>query len=113
MRISDWSSDVCSSDLAGEIEAGLAAGHEVEHCCREDCAGDLGDPVGNYTRGSKASLRPATEGDGRVEMPAGDVTQRIDHGAAGQAEVEGPRSDERRGGIGYGRTCKFWWWADR
>src|SRR3546814_17749758 len=39
MRISDWSSDVCSSDL--------------------------------------------------IEMPAGDVTQRIDHGDDGQAEGEG------------------------
>src|SRR3546814_2301965 len=38
---------------------------------------------------SKASRRPGTEGDGRIEMPAGDVTQRIDHGDDGKAEGEG------------------------
>src|SRR3546814_6387702 len=58
----------------------LAAGHEVEHGCREDCAGDLGDPVGNDARGSKASRRPEAEGDGRIEMPPGDVAQRVGHG---------------------------------
>src|SRR3546814_5566723 len=28
MRISDWSSDVCSSDLVGAVAGAVAAGHE-------------------------------------------------------------------------------------
>src|SRR3546814_16834772 len=41
MRISDWSSDVCSSDLAKHVDAGLVA---VEHFLRAfaDKIGDLG-----------------------------------------------------------------------
>src|SRR3546814_12312348 len=59
MRISDWSSDVCSSDLAGEIEVelqavgeGAAPGlEEVERCAAfgsgEDRAGHRRQAVGD------------------------------------------------------------------
>src|SRR3546814_10878899 len=48
MRISDWSSDVCSSDLLGGAAANVGvalawAGHDVRVCC---AVGD--DPAGDW-----------------------------------------------------------------
>src|SRR3546814_5425493 len=33
VRISDWSSDVCSSDLGHDVEQALEVGGRVAHCC--------------------------------------------------------------------------------
>src|SRR3546814_20670156 len=73
MRISDWSSDVCSSDLCRQVEddAALAADVELEHGVvvhgaaeeRPECAcrvaggrfdlDDVGAPVGQQARRSR------------------------------------------------------------
>src|SRR3546814_1905940 len=57
MRISDGSSDVCSSDLIKRNVAGI-----------------------------EASARPQANGDRRIEMAAGNMTDRIDHGHHRQAK---------------------------
>src|SRR3546814_9864463 len=81
MRISDWSSDVCSSDLPLSVE-----------CAGRFC-GDAGE-------GRFPPRRP----------------QRIDHGE--RADRAGPvreksvqpiRSEERRGGKEWVRTCRSRW----
>src|SRR3546814_19485006 len=107
MRISDWSSDVCSSDLAGEIEVelqavgeGAAPGlEEVERCAAfgggEHRAGHRRQAVGD------ADL---------LEQPDGE-----DGDADGQVVVARPegarlRSEDGRVGHKCVSTVRSRWW---
>src|SRR3546814_6750013 len=58
MRISDWSSDVCSSDLAG---GGAQDGADV--------SGDVGLEQGNFHKGIIAAPGEGIEVDARGVMP--------------------------------------------
>src|SRR3546814_3199523 len=51
MRISDWSSDVCSSDLVALEHAGEAVAHLGRGQADGDCAGDVGGAVGILAAG--------------------------------------------------------------
>src|SRR3546814_7627100 len=60
MRISDWSSDVCSSDLAVEI-VGMQLGVMIRHAAEQGDAADSvevgrrlagGEPVGHFDHGA-------------------------------------------------------------
>src|SRR3546814_15629828 len=104
MRISDWSSDVCSSDLA-------------------IVAADKG------FFGMRHGIPPAE--DGRGNPLPGIEPQRVDEVAAGQPAAasgrpgggrcrsvedadsgHGRRSEERRVGKECGSTCRDRWWPD-
>src|SRR3546814_4701546 len=85
MRISDWSSDVCSSDL-GEIIVGT--GIEPRYLVRPAIA------RGEHQHGHRALLL----------APAVEHRQPVD---LGQAEVE--RSEERRVGKECVSTCRSRW----
>src|SRR3546814_13414936 len=97
MRISDWSSDVCSSDLFGEHllphEVDLAtAGGEAE-----DASAASGEDAGEGASGDAEPDEAETEMFGGVDEVEGD-------------EVEGiARSDERRVGKEGGSTCRSRW----
>src|SRR3546814_11923513 len=100
MRISDWSSDVCSSDLErGQCPAGAAclrdlAGHpDVEHC------GHLMHGEAHAIDGC-ASLQLVDRGAQDVPVPDPDVEW-------GQP---GERSEERRVGNECVSTCRTRWW---
>src|SRR3546814_7595276 len=58
MRISDWSSDVCSSDLAADIAALGAATHEedVSECINVALGGKLGDLPDMLTRAAAVGV---------------------------------------------------------
>src|SRR3546814_16861686 len=72
MRISDWSSDVCSSDL--DAPAGIA---------RAFPSGDIGDAIGDALGGlSLARHRQAIDPDRIGSLPG---SRCIDHGARQQA----------------------------
>src|SRR3546814_2794824 len=88
MRISDWSSDVCSSDLIGEIMAERAQQQSV---AVEPPLGVVEDVVG-------------LEVD---EGAAGLVDMLLDH-RRGRAEI-GVRSEERRVGKECVSTCRSRW----
>src|SRR3546814_12981139 len=69
MRISDWSSDVCSSDLANG-----APPYEVRFRYPNEPSGDasnmlgeMGDPVGEYRLSGTRALRPAGMHDDGVK----------------------------------------------
>src|SRR3546814_14579545 len=117
MRISDWSSDVCSSDLhlagAGGVGDGRA-GHAGEDDALEDV--DLGEPT----------AEAADEGVAEAQQPVGhgaDVHQlrREDEQRHRQDDVVGVhaveyllgggahRSEERSVGKAWGSTCRSRW----
>src|SRR3546814_16691061 len=86
MRISDWSSDVCSSDLAaGEIFAAHAHAQ-------------LGMPMSRNLGPSVAAERFMAQADA-VEASL------VQHAAA-------RRSEERRVGEKCVSTCRYRWWTD-
>src|SRR3546814_7423706 len=91
MRISDWSSDVCSSDLAGDQrlqECGSPPHHEH---------GYLGDVDLRCQRGQALRL---------VEVRDAGVAHHPEHAIIG--EVRG-RSEERRVGKECVSTCRSRW----
>src|SRR3546814_15931029 len=84
MRISDWSSDVCSSDL------GIAALFEHARRCAAEAGIDLQD------------LKTGGGSDGNFTAALGVPT-------LGGLGVDGMRSEERRVGKECGSTCRSLW----
>src|SRR3546814_14306701 len=99
MRISDWSSDVCSSDLRGVAVAGVGLGEgglvEVpdESALRARCRGQ---------RAHGAAFLPLAAASTAVMKisPTRPMTACCPGGM---------RSEERRGGKGVVRPCRFRW----
>src|SRR3546814_18918580 len=87
MRISDWSSDVCSSDL-GQAKGTESHGKDRIHRHRHH-GGAHGRPPARW-------------------RPRGDELRAQDTGARG-AEEERPRSEERRVGKECVSTCRSRW----
>lgn len=73
----------------GGVEPVLAVGDDVEHATRDEAGSDLGTDVGRCVPPLEATPSGQTEGDGRVEVPTGDVPDGVDHRQHGQAEGEG------------------------
>src|SRR3546814_7590362 len=86
MRISDWSSDVCSSDLATEKEEGSAAQDRNREKSEDDDEGD-DDDKNNETTKRKGLLSERK----------------------GKGQSSGERSEERRVGKECVSTCRSRW----
>src|SRR3546814_15637905 len=96
MRISDWSSDVCSSDLDQKLEAGV-----LLNLVRSDAGmkrEDLHPP--------RLSVEPQDREIGHHPVHAAGDEAAVP--AAGAATEEA-RSDERRVGQECVSTCRFRW----
>src|SRR3546814_15017562 len=96
MRISDWSSDVCSSDLAGVLEPiGQATADLVAGCPGQADAAGLGQ---------------ALQAGRDVDAVAVDIVVLVDDVAEVDADAEadalGLRSEERRVGKECVSTCR-------
>src|SRR3546814_8538251 len=87
LRISDWSSDVCSSDLAQRVPAVKRAGVVRKTVDRVLCDG--------------ASRKP-------VRVVQRDANLRSCNSINGQHSVRS-RSDERREGKEWDSTCRYRW----
>src|SRR3546814_11788237 len=97
MRISDWSSDVCSSDLPK---------HEAEHL-RYGCQRghrDPGDGLGRHV------VDPIDDAIGEPVQGVPQEEHEHDAGAGRQESENPPRSEERRGGNECASTGLSWWW---
>src|SRR3546814_6141444 len=95
MRISDWSSDVCSSDLAGvqlAYEAAVAGGIPMVKALREGLAGNRIESVYGILNGTCNYILSTMRGTGREFEDVLAEAQRL-----GYAEAD--RSQERRVGI--------------
>src|SRR3546814_11250176 len=93
MRISDWSSDVCSSDL-GSLTGAVASQRVTE--ARE---GGL-RLVGNQLLSAMAQARLTARPTGRAETKVGHSDPVVPRGR---------RSEERRVGKECVSTCRSWW----
>src|SRR3546814_19364988 len=86
MRISHWSSDVCSSDLAGKV-AGEAV-RDIAFLFPPACGRGRGGPVLKFRLSTCPPQTPPASGRGLVELP---------------------RSEERRAGKECVSTCRSRW----
>src|SRR3546814_15864402 len=93
MRISDWSSDVCSSDLVGGDEVAVANAKEK--------GATLKTIVRDHLDGS----------NGRTQVE-GWVPKWMSFPPAAYTERAGSRTEERRVGKECGRTGRSRWQAD-
>src|SRR3546814_19530833 len=98
MRISDWSSDVCSSDLRGSCR-----GSRDRSGCRHRSAAASGS--GLESRGCKRKERAH-----RSEASAARAGWAA--GAAFGRTVSACRTEERRVGDGCVSTCRYGWSAN-
>src|SRR3546814_3723260 len=97
MRISDWSSDVCSSDLHGDLL--LAQPRPVaEHRWYPQLVGQVREGVDDCTRRRCSGGRRLGRGTGRSHR----VERRVTDGVL-------PRSEERRVGKACVSTCRSRW----
>src|SRR3546814_18135915 len=97
MRISDWNSDVCSSDLEGAQEGSIR--HRTAHLVDDvfHAVPDVEHAAAAIDNETAAGLarRPAAHGAGvGYDQPGA-----LDQG----------RPDERRGGNECVSTCQSWW----
>src|SRR3546814_11680278 len=108
MRISDWSSDVCSSDLAdagaavAAVGIDLQPGLEIARIHRLAC-----EPGIDGQRVADLGRIAQTHADGRGEHGRIDIARR----PAAQVDVaaSGKRPEEMRGGQEYASTGKSRW----
>src|SRR3546814_18349159 len=99
MRISDWSSDVCSSDLTPEQVIGVIA-HEAGHI-----AGGHLARLQEELRNAEIKAIIAAVLGGAAGLATGD-------GRAAGAIIGGGRSEERRVGKECVSTCRSRWSPD-
>src|SRR3546814_10910457 len=104
MRISDWSSDVCSSDLARILDRLFKPNHTAKH-----------DRIGQRQIAAQAAQRIQYLGQhrGLVDLPV-LLRRQADARAIGAAAIVGlaigaGRSEERRVGTESVSTCRSRW----
>src|SRR3546814_17044668 len=113
MRISDWSSDVCSSDRLRGDDAGKTAlaapAHKIAHCFKTGFARFPADAV-VAMRGEQVRLIDGH--NRRVPVPGIGAEHRPEKGNGGfhlLFDVHALRSAERRVGKECVSTCRFRW----
>src|SRR3546814_11494390 len=97
MRISDWSSDVCSSDLPGS--PGRTAGDDIAGPVNPEIDTAGADGEGDQdSQGKQIELQPAPRLDADHDRRESQVD-----------DARGPRSEERRVGKECVSTCRSRW----
>src|SRR3546814_14405528 len=109
MRISDWSSDVCSSDLHAIDEADEREAVDPDDRQREFLAAEPGDGAARAFPALE-TLGDLAEHDVPRLVPEGvvDRLEAIDVDQQQRGGRIGGRSEERRVGQEGVRTCRFW-----
>src|SRR3546814_12733239 len=107
MRISDWSSDVCSSDLPGYLEHFGRPGHPGEilaHACLRFRFDSGVMPLWEFARkGDTLKVDPPAK---LIVQAGAAVDLAIESALAGAGII---RSEERRVGTECVRTCRYRW----
>src|SRR3546814_13402047 len=105
MRISDWSSDVCSSDLFSSSEALL----------RDRAGAPIGRGALEYLVKSCyrwAGLHDRVPAGANLHALRHTFATRLAEDGATAAEIMNLRSEERRVGDECVSTCRYRWWPD-
>src|SRR3546814_12544449 len=99
MRISDWSSDVCSSDLLAILTGGTVVSE------------DLGIQLENVTLDMHGTAKRVSITKDETTVVDGAGKKKDIEARCGQirAQVEDTRSEERRVGKECGSTCRSRW----
>src|SRR3546814_18824941 len=113
MRISDWSSDVCSSDLIGKSVVRRLVEEEARVVAADinvDAAQALVAEFGSqaiaigFDSADEASIKALMD---QTMAHFGSID--ILHNNAAYVALGEPRSEERRVGKEWFSTCRFWW----
>src|SRR3546814_12681026 len=114
MRISDWSSDVCSSDLAAEIriDVGLAVTRDLE-CLVHDIRAVVPDrPRRQFDAVADDVILPSENVERILGLECFEFALRHREGVVAEIDLAGflvGRSEERRVGKECVSTCRSWW----
>src|SRR3546814_14480565 len=111
MRISDWSSDVCSSDLHRLMHFAHARMGCIELVAQplRSFAGGLGRDNGALAGPELGSERLGAHGSGQGQRPGRWRAPRV-QGAGEEMERPPRRPEERRGGKRWVRKGGVWVW---
>src|SRR3546814_13747435 len=104
MRISDWSSDVCSSDLAREFRPQLVYAEREDDYIRERIA--TGALAADWSFMEAMAAQPQVDVVVVGTFGAAGLSPTLSAVAAGQDVA---RSDARRVGEEWVSTCRFRW----
>src|SRR3546814_11087924 len=107
MRISDWSSDVCSSDLGegDRPELHCGSGQQVDEPVQPDLLAPLAEPDEHRADPEEAVVAVPQRDEGTAD----DRRESGRDIARGLAEGDQVRSEERRVGEGCVSTCRSRW----
>src|SRR3546814_20477600 len=86
MRISDWSSDVCSSDLPGRFPGGVATGRRMSE--EIDVEGAVGPGADGFHHGAGACRIGRAYGNGAERPGIGDGSRHGGRGDAGPGRLD-------------------------
>src|SRR3546814_20097182 len=105
MRISDWSSDVCSSDLLASPSSTILASEKRSNKW----------PKAGSSRSGSGSAASAISADSDLFSAFGSsLCFPLDHTCARvKGTKRNPSTEESRVGKGYVMQCKYWWWPDQ
>src|SRR3546814_19712837 len=103
MRISDWSSDVCSSDLLAVVDQREVMDDTPGHCPRLEKLQEGDDPDLVFTRLGDSGGRIIARGFGRFDNHDGFRPVKRSH------RLKDERSEERRVGKECVSTCRSLW----
>src|SRR3546814_20677744 len=108
MRISDWSSDVCSSDLAGNLGEALCG---IRHLLDEEPFALFvpGDTGSGLEEDVTARLLASYYDHGGNLVAVGDDAVLQREGSFAAIAAEPARSEERRVGKEWVSTCRYRW----
>src|SRR3546814_12830367 len=108
MRISDWSSDVCSSDLSTDTIPGLSkvVANATVYYENQGFAIRLSDRYRDKYRGEYSALFGQRQY--RYTLPENQLDLQLSYEFADSRRLPGLRSEERRVLKGCARTCRFW-----
>src|SRR3546814_17966436 len=108
MRISDWSSDVCSSDLSSILAIRTSVSNDMEPDPSVRLLTDWFQPprVGEGRRGASRSFL-SRDGRAHLDNRFAEIAA-FEHADKRLGRI-GKRSEERRVGKECVSTCRYWW----